>query len=359
MMTKQQGALILLAASLGVAVGMGTASYFFFQSSVSAPSVASNALPVPPEVPISARAVDAPLLITTMTHMEEDFKDDQDRALFDRHVANMRWAMDLFDEYGAKLTFESEQPFARANRVWGLNILKEVIERGHGVGTHAGFGATRGSTLTVDQLSEKFKENKALVDALVGVENNRGVSGGTGPTDWVVGASAAGFAYVDAVTAFGYLAMPISARPSGWDNQYILKTVFHDPIPPLFSDRLYPIPLKNAKDLVPDESPVIVMMGGDLGELASLAEGRINCTPNCIFDETDITAVTDAIDEANSLRDRSRVARINVHIPLKLLDRGNESLLRMLLGRIETYVDAGTVRWETQGGSYDRYRAWK
>lgn len=308
--------------------------------------------------PTDASKTNAPLYFTTMTHMEEDFKDDTDKGLFDRHVANMRWAMGLFDEYGAKLTFESEQPFAKANTIWGTNILKEVVGRGHGVGTHAGFGATRGVTMTVDQLAAKFKENKSLVDALVGAENNKGVSGGTGPTDWVLGASAAGFDYIDAVTGFGYLSMPESSRPTTWTNAYVLKTGFHDPIPPEFSDRLYPLSLKDAKDLVPDAGGVLTMMGGDIGELASIAEGRINCAPNCVLDSADVTAVLDAIREADSVRDRSRVARINVHVPMELLDKKNETLLRQLLAGIKEYADKGTVTWATQLGSYEGYRSW-
>ncbi len=290
--------------------------------------------------------------------MEEDFKDDTDKGLFDRHVANMRWAMDLFDEYGAKLTFESDQPFAKANSIWGVNALKEVVDRGHGVGTHAGFGATRGVTLTVDQLAAKFKENKSLVDALVGAANNKGVSGGTGPTDWVLAASAAGFGYSDAVTGFGYLSMPVSARPDGWTNQYILKTAYHDAIPPELANRLYPRLLADAKDLEPDADGVLTMMGGDIGELASLGEGRTNCFPNCVLDATDVAAVVAAIVEADSIRDRSRVARLNMHIPMVLLDKKNETLLRQLLGEIKSYADKGTVTWATQVGSYEGFISW-
>ena len=110
------------------------------------PIVSTNteSSPVTTEVSVAPSAkTNAPLYFTTMTHMEEDFKDDTDQGLFDRHVTNMRWAMDLFDEYGAKLTFESDQPFAKANSIWGVNVLKEAVDRGHGAGTHAGFGATR------------------------------------------------------------------------------------------------------------------------------------------------------------------------------------------------------------------------
>ena len=310
-----------------------------------------------PEAVVPAKT-NAPLYVTTMTHLESNWKDDEIRALFDRHVASMRWAMDLFDEYGAKLTFESEQPFAKASAKWGVNVLREAVERGHGAGTHADFGAGSRVALSLEEFTQKFRDAKALVDALVGPENNRGVSGGTGPTDWVIASANAGFVYRDAITGFGYLSMPMSARPAGWDSAYIIKTAYHDPIPPEFADRLYPIPLKDAKDLVADANPVVTVMGGDVGDLASLAEGRVNCSPDCTYDAADNDVLTGAIEEADRMRDRSRVARVNVHIPLELLDRANESLLRQLLSEIKAYTDKGTVVWATQGESYDGFRSW-
>ena len=296
-----------------------------------------------------------PLTLTTMTHMEGDFEDDTIKPLFAKHVADMRWAMDLFDEYGAKLTFESEQPFAKANTIWGTNILKEVVTKGHGVGTHADFGASPKEHLTQSELNDKFKENKTLVDNLVGADNNYGVSGGTGPGDWVLGASSAGFHYVDAVTGFGYLSMPESARPSGWTNSYIVSTAYHDSIPPALSDRLYTLPLKDAKDLVADADPVLVMMNGEIGELSSLDEGRTACSPSCTFDQADVDAYMATMKSIMEMRDTSKFTRMNVHIPLTLLKASNETLLRSLLSAIKPYIDNGTAVWATQIGAYKAY----
>lgn len=296
-----------------------------------------------------------PLTLTTMTHMEGNFADDTDEALFDRHVADMRWAMELFDEYGAKLTFESEQSFAKANTIWGTNILKEVVDAGHGVGTHADFGASPKERLTQDELNAKFKENKTLIDNLVGAENNYGVSGGTGPVDWVLGASSAGFHYIDAVTGFGYLSMPESARPSGWTNSYIISTVFHDAIPPAISDRLYTLPLKDAKNLIADANPVIVMMNGEIGELSSLDEGRSTCSPSCTLDQADVDAYVTTMKSIMEMRDVSKFTRMNIHIPLTLLKASNETLLRSLLSTIKPYINNGTAVWATQIGAYKSY----
>ncbi len=299
-----------------------------------------------------------PITISTMTHMEGNFKDDEVEALFNKHVEQLRWAMDLFDEYGAKMTIESEQSFAKANVNWDLNFLKEVVDRGHGVGTHADFGAHEEPALSVEELIQKFKENKALVDALVGAENNRGVSGGQGITDWVLGASGAGFEYMDGVTGFAYLSMPLSARPdSTWTDIYITEVAYHNPIPPEFADRIYPFILKDATDLVPDEDGIMTVLSGDIGELSSLAEGRETCGTKCIFDADDVQSFLDSIEEADAIRDPTRFTRINIHIPAVLFKKENEILLRSLLAGIQTYVDNGTVQWATQGEAYDEFQA--
>lgn len=309
--------------------------------------------PTTPSTPTKAY----PITLTTMTHMEGNFTDDKNELVFNKHVADIRWAMELFDEYGAKLTFESEQSFAKANTIWGTNILKEVVDAGHGVGTHADFGASPKERLTQSELNDKFKENKTLIDNLIGANNNYGVSGGTGPGDWVLGASSAGFRYINAVTGFGYLSMPESARPSGWTNTYIISTAYHDAIPPSLSDRLYTLPLKDAKDLVADASPVLVMLNGEIGELASLSEGRSVCAPNCTFDQADVDAYLATMKEIMDLRDTSQFTRMNIHIPLTLLKASNETLLRSLFSAVKPYIDNGTVVWATQIGAYKAYEA--
>ena len=93
-----------------------------------------------PEASLVAPQGDAPLFMTTMTHMEQGFDDDTNQAVFLLHVDQLRYGMDLFDAYGARMTVESEQPFARANALWDLNILAEILGRGHGVGTHCDIG---------------------------------------------------------------------------------------------------------------------------------------------------------------------------------------------------------------------------
>ena len=148
---------------------------------------------------------DAPFFITTMTHMEGGHNDDEQEAVFWRHVDQLRYAMDLADEYDAILTIESEKPFARANIIWDHNMMQEIMDRGHGVGTHCDLSPTTPKSL--EEFTEDFKENKTLVDDLIGEENNHGCSGGGGMNDWVNAATNAGFTYLDGIVGFHLLAI--------------------------------------------------------------------------------------------------------------------------------------------------------
>ncbi len=343
---------VFVVISLIVAV-MGAAVYFAYSTQ----DTPNNSEQINTEDLSEQPLVDAPIFITTMMHMEGKFKDDVDYEAFMEHVNDLRFAMDLFDEYGAKMTLESEQSFAKANTNWGLNFLQEMIDRGHGVGTHADFGA--GSDIPLGKYISLYAANKRLVDDLVGAQNNRGVSGGFGAGDWVTAALRAGFDYIDGVVGYAYLSMPLSERPDGWTDEYIRATAYHDPIPTNLAERIYFFDLADSDNLEPDETGLLTISGGELGELASLAEGRNNCRPSCEFDEADIQVVVNAIETAIATRDVTRVAKINMHIPPSLLVPENEEILRKFFSAIKTYVDNGSIKWATQREAYEFYEDWE
>ncbi len=340
--------------SIGLAALAGGIT-FFTLTKTSTPSTNTSTTNTTANIPTVQQRTDAPLYFTTMTHMEEDWKDDTIEPLFHRHVAILRNAMNLFDTFGAKMTVESAEPFAKANTIWGVNIMKEVLDRGHGVGTHAGFHLPDGETVTIPEYAALYAEGKSYVDALVGAENNQGVSGGFAEDNWVQAAAQGGFKFLDGLTALGYLSMPMSARPEGFTDVYINMVAYHDSIPPDFADRLYLYDLKDTADLVPDNDGVLTIMGGEIGELGSIAEGRSTCNPDCVFDEADIAAVVDYIKQADTIRDRSRVARLNIHIPLTLFDE-HLPLIQELLEAIKPYADNGTIVFATQLEAYQGYK---
>lgn len=295
-----------------------------------------------------------PIYFTTMTHMEGNFKDDKDEDLFLKHVEQIRWAINLFDEYGVKLTIESEQSFATANSTWNLNILKEVVDAGHGVGTHADFGGQE-KRIPLNRYTMLFETNKKLVDDLVGTENNQGVSGGQGQNNWLQAAANAGFKYMDGVVGFGMLAIPEDKRPENWTDEYIRKTSYHDPVPLSLEERIYPFGLADLDDFEPDNNPVLIINDGGIGEIASMYEGRSNCDPDCVLEKNDIDKIFGIIEEADEIHDPSMLAKLNIHIPLVTFKEDNEEVLRYFLEGLKKYQEDGIIEFATQFETYKAY----
>lgn len=319
------------------------------------PAEATGVPPQPAKTPSSGNA---PLYLTTMTHMESKWEDDTDQTVFLQHVEQIRYGLGLANEYGARFTIESELPFANGARIWGVNILQEVLQLGHGVGTHSDINPQKSYTL--DELTREFTARKTPVDALVGAENNRGTSGGGCPGDWVIAAHQAGFVYMDGVVGMHLLGVPLSARPSSlWTDEYILSVGYHQDVPVELIDRIYPILLADTKDFVPDANGVLLILSGDIGRLDYAAEGGAdNCGKNnaCSLTNADADSIVDQIRYADSIRDRTRIAKLTIFLPADLFQPANEGPLRYFLQKMKDLADEGTIVWATQGQVYDAYR---
>lgn len=299
-----------------------------------------------------------PLYLTTMTHMEGGWMDDKDEDLFLRHVDQLYYGMDLAEEYDAILTIETEKPFARGNTIWGVSIMKEVLERGHGVGTHCDIGGIGQKKITLAQQILQMKENKELVDSLVGAENNHGCSGAAGTNDWAQAAVEAGFDYINGIVSMHLLAIPEENRPDDglWTDAYIAEN-YHENVPTNLADRIYLMQLANTLDFEPDESGIVVS-SGELGRVDGLAEGGdYNDCPksNCPFTTEDVDVLVDTITEVNSYRDPSRVAKLTIYLPANNFEEENEEALRYLFSEMQKLQEADQLQWASQWEVVESY----
>jgi hypothetical protein len=301
--------------------------------------------------------------MTTMTHMEGNFTDDRNQQVFLLHVRQLRAGMDLASEYGAVLTIESEQPFARANTIWNLNMMAEIRDRGFGVGTHCDFGFKDG-LMPVEEFAANFRANKQLVDALVGAENNLGCSGGGSANDWAQAAGLAGFKYVDGIVSMHYLSMPLENRPGPvWTDAYILSGNHHFNAPVDMLQRIYLVGLADAKDFLPDPNPVIVASSGEFGAISDLAEGtheagaQTKAGKTAVFDQADADSLAATILTLNAARDKTRIAKITVYIPASMFAAEYEAAFRYFYDKMEQLQKQGIIQWATQKQVYEAYAA--
>lgn len=302
-----------------------------------------------------------PLFFATMTHMEGDFIDDVDEDIFIKHITNLRFAMDIADTYGAILTIETEKPFARANAIWGVNIMQEILDRGHGVGTHCDIGFKSAGISSVADFAELFRENKELVDGLVGAENNFGCSGGGSSLDWVLAAFQAGFKYVNGIVGMHYLSMDISERPSvSWTDTYIRSEGFHENAPVDLVDRMRVIGLADAEDFDEDADWRVAMLAGSMGKIENVNEEASGAScPNrvCPFTEEDVDLFVEQVREAAEIRDTSHVAKLDVYLAATTLVASNEDMLHYFFAEMEKLENEGVIVWASQKDIYEAFVA--
>jgi hypothetical protein len=321
-----------------------------------------DAAPVPGDAgpPPGARA---PIFITTMTHLEGNWRYEgpMGERKFMGDVGKIRLAMSTFAAHGAKLTVESEIPFSTAAIESGSEIFTELLESGHGVGTHCDItpGAPR---MEAEAYAQEFIARKTPMDMLIGADNNLGCSGGQSRSDWILGAHLAGFRYVNGPVAFGFLSMPEENRPEGWTDEYILdEGHFHANIPLELVDRIHPYMMADATDMVPDEDGVVLLSSGGMGRLDAMSEREddVDCAPMCSFDDRDVTLAIAAIDGALAVHDPTRVGKLTFYFPLANFNENNIPYITTFLSRVNAeYIATGRLQWATQKELYEAYVEW-
>ena len=301
----------------------------------------------------SSPGVTYPLYFTTMTHMEGGHADDVNENAFNSHVAQLRDALALASVHAGKMTVESELPFATGCVNWGLNMMQEILDSGHGVGTHCDISVIWEDETTHAAYVAELQEKKAAVDALVGAENNLGCSGaGGGTLDWVGGMADAGFGYINATVAMHYLSMPPAAWPDPtWTQQYITGALNHSPAPLDLYDRIYLRQLNDSLNFDHDPGGRLVLSSGSLGR----PDQQAGDTENPEFTNEDVDALVVTLEEVHAQRDPSRVAKIEVHLSLEHLRASSWDVLVYFfeeLGRLQT---EGVIEWATQADVYRIY----
>lgn len=301
-------------------------------------------------MPATSQDLGLPIYLTTMTHMEGGWTDDVNEALFMKHAEQARFFMNLALEYDAKITVESELPFALANVNWEDNVMLDLYENGMGVGTHCDIGAMD-KGMTQEEFTDLLRVKKQAVDALVGSDNNWGCSGAGTHLDWSQGLQDAGFTYVNGIVGFHLQAIPEEYRPEGYTDTAILKEGhFHDHIPSDLYDRMYLRYLENTDDLMPDTSG-IVMSAGSMGKLSAVSDSGYEAgthVSDAELDFDDVDLFVELLYELNENRDMGYISKVDLYFPANELVDSNEEVLRYFFEQVQVLQNDGVIQWATQ-----------
>jgi len=260
---------------------------------------------------------------------------------------------DLFDQNGAKITFETADTVDAIIAADGRhNFLVELQDRGHSVGVHADIGGRSGWTQSEfeDTLTEMRQKQLDL-----GI-NARHVSGICSYVDWVSAAINTGFEGTTSGVAFCYQSMEPEDIPEEYrdcDN----PAACHQFVPEELIGRIHPWRAADGSNWIehdPDGELVLVPSSGTLN---CFEENRINDASNtgCGFTPTDIAMFTDEIDLALEL---VRPDRVNTfYVVWSLGGQLDIGLLETWLQEVNEYVESGQIAWKTIPEMIDLYNS--
>jgi len=301
----------------------------------------------------TAHASHPVVYIGMMVHLE-GWADETDESEYVRHVTLMREYADLFEKYGAKLTWESKE-LTKGSLRWGDNVLLEMQERGHGVGVHADVGGSRNyvcKNFTSD-LTTKKKELEQL-----GI-NVRHVSGVTSHCDWVTACVESGFKFTTGGVAYSVSSLPEELQPEQFKN-CSSPSKCHQPYPTSLAERLHPWRAKSGADWIIDNPNGKLVILSESGLLVGKYEQSISPDGSYVksdFTEEDIDAYINELEQAITMADPDKINIYYVGWSLgKPLDK---VLLEQWLMQIQPYVDNGSVKWVTLPEMYDAYVMWE
>ncbi|MCF7861940.1 hypothetical protein K9M79_06895 [Candidatus Woesearchaeota archaeon] len=94
------------------------------------------------------------LAFATVVHLEGQLR-FPDKRTYDKVNSQLKEIIDLFSEYDALITIESETPYIEAAEKYGNNMLSYALEHGHGVGIHCDF-----DSMSQEQATEAYRTRK-------------------------------------------------------------------------------------------------------------------------------------------------------------------------------------------------------
>jgi hypothetical protein len=292
-----------------------------------------------------------PVYLGIMVHLEGWRDELFNEEMFNHHARLIREYASLFETYGAKLTWESKET-TDASIQWGDNVLKEMEERGHGIGVHADLGGQ--SDYNCGVFDRELRIRKETLESL-GV-TVRHASGVVSHCDWVTAMVDAGYSFVSGTVAYGVMSLPEAMRPEEYRN-CPSPYACHDTYPEALADRIHPWRMNSGMDWIRhDPDGKLVMLPASHG-LACFAESAAGIGCDQEFTLEDIDLFFEELDAAVALRDPKQINMYYVGWSLgKALD---VELMEEWLLRIVPYVEADLVEWKTLPEMYDAYTAWE
>ena len=292
-----------------------------------------------------------PLYIAFMTHLEDDWLDNNNATIFNNHKNSILLEISFFKPYGAKVNFESAPPFLNGCYNWNDNVFQLMLDSAMGVGGHS-------------NNSDYYDSTYSLVRGLISYNQHYlGTSGGISNdtvnlNNWVDSAVAAGYNYVNGIAYSAWLQVPQSERPFQETDLDIITNKFHDPLFPDFAENIFPRRVQSAATFYADTSGPLVLISGSAGTFNKLQEGYSYCSTNsCPLDSADVDTFLTKVNQALSILDTStgKIACVYMHVPLNLIKPQNKVYFEYLFQSLSPLQQSGKIQYASMAEIYEAF----
>ena len=261
----------------------------------------------------------------------------------------MRDTADLFEKYGAKLTLESKE-FTEGCTLYE-NVLKEMEDRGHGIGLHADVGGSKKTTF--QEMNASLSEMKARLESL-GV-TVRHVSGVCSDKDWVTACINNGFEAVTGAVSYGLWALDKDLRPEGFEP-YKNPQQGHAAYPWDTQGSLYPWRAREGADWIyhhEDGKLIVFPSGISLIHAYEESLDPDSRDSETVFDQNDVDIWEENLKEIVKYTDSGQLC--TYYASWSLGSPADLAVLEKWLRMVDVYVRRGQIVWSTVPEMIDLY----
>ncbi len=292
-----------------------------------------------------------------MVHLEGWDNEMNVQDMFSNHAGEARKLATVFEEYGARVTFEASPEFVQGCVAWDDDVLQELHDSGHGIGVHADKGYhPQDSEYTLQQFTSEIREMKEDMEDILDFEIQH-VSGICSDLDWAKAAIDAGYVFTTGGVGYCATSMPVNMRP---DEYRMCKNPgeCHGNMPLDMEDRINPWRISTATGdwTVDDPDGKLVNLASD-GGIKNLYEEIIDPSAthgDYEYSDEDIDIVVEKVEEAISLSDSDKVNIIYFSLSIGAADVDTVFYSRMFEA-LQPYVDSGRLEYRSMNQMYEEY----
>ncbi len=289
-----------------------------------------------------------------MVHLEGWRNEIENEDAFLVHMGAARQLAEIFENNGARVTFEASPETIEACGVWE-NVLLEFQNRGHGIGVHADRGYSQNPNYNLNLFTIEIAEMKTEAE-LLGLTIQH-VSGTCSEFDWAKASIDAGYEFTTGGVGFCAMSMPAELRPGEYKS-CPSPGECHGNMPLEMENRIYPWRVNSALGdwTVNDPGGELVILSSD-GGIKNLYEASLGSDASheeMVYSDEDIQVLVEKIEEALSYVDPDQVNQIYFSLSIGTSEIDPAFYDRMF-SALKPYIDDGKLAYKTLNEVYLEY----